>query len=267
MRIPLLEGRDLRPDEPFPSGALVNQAFAKRYFPHEPALGHWFKKAQGENNFARMQVVGIVGDARYRDMREPITPTAYVPFRGMHQTVSKATMMVRTSARNPLSLASPLRQAVARARPGFRVSNLETQQEIDDAQTVRERLLASLAVFFAIVALLLAAVGLYGVLNYSVLQRRREIAVRMAVGAQPGDIIRRVTAEALAMVVAGSLGGLALGLISAQYISTLLYETTVGDPRMIAVPAIVLLLAAIASALRPAARAVQIHPAELLRSD
>ena len=164
----------------------------------------------------------------------------YVPFSGAlsgtHEAVCEAIIMVRTSVPNPLALASRLRLAVVQARPGFRVSNLETQQEINDAQTVRERLLASLALFFAIVALLLAGIGLYGVLNYSVLQRRREIAVRMAVGAQAGDIVRRVTADAFAMVLAGSLVGLALGLISVRYISTLLYETRVTDPHMIAIP-------------------------------
>jgi len=271
MRIPLLEGRDLRPDESFPSGALVNQAFANRYFPNQPALGQWFKKTQGENNFARMQVVGIVGDARYRDMREPITPTAYVPFlgglTGTRKTVKQATIMVRTSARKPLALGSTLRHEVTRARPGFRVSNLETQQEINDAQTIRERVLASLSLFFSVVALLLAGIGLYGVLNYSVLQRRHEIAIRMAVGAQAGDIVRRITADAFSMVITGSLVGLALGLVSVRYISTLLYQTSVADPRMIAIPGVALLLAAIASALRPSVRAVQIQPAELLRSD
>ncbi|HKD90779.1 MAG TPA: ADOP family duplicated permease [Terriglobales bacterium] len=271
MRIPLLEGRDLRPDESFPSGALVNQAFAERFFPNQPALGQWFEKTQGENRLAPMQIVGIVADARYRDMREPITPTAYVPFRGgmtgTRKTVKQATIMVRTSGANPLLLAPALRQTIARARPGFRVSNLETQQEINDAQTVRERVLASLAVFFSVVALLLAGIGLYGVLNYSVLQRRREIAVRMAVGAQAGDIVRRLTTEAFSMVIAGSLVGMGLGVLSARYLVTLLYRTTAADPRMIAIPSVALLLAAIASALRPAARAVQIQPAELLRSE
>ena len=271
MHIPLIDGRDLRLDETFPSGALVNEAFVKRYFPNRPALGQWFKKTQGENQFARMQVVGIVGDARYRDMREPITPTAYVPFRGglagAQKTVKEATLMVRTSSQNPLILASQLRHAVAGARPGFRVSNLETQQAINDAQTVRERVLASLAVFFAVVALLLAGVGLYGVLNYSVWQRRSEIAIRMAVGAQAGDIVRRVTSQALSMVIAGSLVGLALGALSIRYVSALLYQTSLRDPLMIAVPSATLLLAAIVSALRPATRAAQIEPAELLRGE
>ena len=110
-----------------------------------------------------------------------------------------------------MALASTLRREVPRARSEFRVSNIRTQEELVRAQTVRERLLAMLALFFAAVALLLAGIGLYGVLDYSVLQRRREIGIRMAIGAQAGDIARRVTAEVFRMVLAGAVAGLALG--------------------------------------------------------
>jgi len=111
------------------------------------------------------------------------------------QPQSSGTILVRTAGPNPLALASVLRQEVPRARPEFRVSNTRTQQELVDRQTIRERLLAMLAVFFAVVALLFAGVGLYGVLDYSVLQRRHEFGIRIAIGAQAGDIARRVTAE------------------------------------------------------------------------
>ncbi|MGD0779084.1 MAG: FtsX-like permease family protein, partial [Candidatus Solibacter sp.] len=125
--------------------------------------------------------------------------------------------------RRALALASILRQEVPRARSEFHVGNIRAQTEIDRAHTLRERLLAMLALFFAAVALLIAGIGLYGVLDYGVLQRRREIGIRMAIGAQAGDIARRVTADIFSWVLVGALAGVALGMASVRYIGALLY--------------------------------------------
>lgn len=132
---------------------------------------------------------------------------------------------------------------------------------------MRERLLARLAFFFGAVALLLAGTGLYGVLDYSVLQRRREIAIRIALGAQAGRIARRVTAGAFSMVFAGALVGLALGIGSVRFIQALLYQVKPTDPRMLAVPALTILVAALLAALPPVIRAVRIDPAPTLRAE
>ena len=145
--------------------------------------------------------------------------------------IREASIMVRTVGPNPLALASILRQEVSRARSEFRVRNVTEQAALVRAQTVRERLLAMLALFFAIVALLLAGVGLYGVLDYSVLQRRREIGIRMALGAPAAHVARSVTADVLAMVLLGAVVGLALGLGSARYLATLLYQVRATDFR------------------------------------
>lgn len=174
---------------------------------------------------------------------------------------------MRTSTANPLALASTLRQEVKRARPEFRVSNIRTQQELIDAQTIRERLLAMLAFFFAVVALLLAGVGLYGVLDYSVLQRRREIGIRMAIGAQAGDIVRRVTMDVFAMVLLGAAGGLGLGMASVRYIESLLYQVKATDFGALALPSLAILAAALVAALPPVIRAVRIDPVHVLRSE
>ena len=175
--------------------------------------------------------------------------------------------MVRTASADPLALASTLRKEVARARPGFRVSNVRTEDELIQAQTVRERLLAVLALFFAVLALLLAGLGLYGVLDYSVVQRRHEIGIRMAIGAQATHIVWRVAADALAMVLAGAATGLGLGLISARFIQALLYQVKPSDPRMIAVPWLVLLATALLASIPAAVRAIRTDPMTTLRTD
>jgi predicted permease len=271
MRIPLIAGRDFRSTDVYPRAAIVNQAFAKRYFSGENPLG---KSFSDENPGARLEIIGLAGDALYSDIHKPIAPMAYIPFQSVDKKGelkspdhNAGTFIVRTSSANPLALASTLRHEVPRARPEFRVSNIRTQQELIDAQTIRERLLAMLALFFAIVALLLAGVGLYGVLDYSVLQRRREIGIRIAIGAQAGDIVRRVTVDVFAMVLAGALTGLGLGIASVRYIETLLYQVSATDLSMLALPSLTLLLASMLAAIAPVMRAVRIDPVEALRSE
>jgi putative ABC transport system permease protein len=268
MRIRLLGGRDFRQTDTDPAVAIVNEAFAKQYFSGEDPTGKWF-----ENGGARFQIVGFVRDARSRDnMRRAILPTAYVPFHrvdraGVLQATGRGTFVVRTRSANPLAVAASLRQEVPRARSEFRVTNIRTQMEIDQACTIRERLLAMLALFFAVVALLLAGIGLYGVLDYGVLQRRREIGIRMAIGAQAGDIARRVTADVFVMVLVGAVAGIGFGMASVRYIVALLYDVRPTDLGMLAVPSVTILAAALLAALPAVVRAVRIDPVSMLRAD
>jgi putative ABC transport system permease protein len=209
-------------------------------------------------------VVGIVKDAPYKNVREAILPAAYVPFQLPQRS---AAFLVRTSGTNPLALASILRAEVPHARTEFRVSNVRAQADMVRGQTVRERLLAMLALFFAGVALILAGIGLYGVLDYSVLQRRREIGIRMAIGARPAGIARLVTTPIFVMVIAGAVAGLLLGRISARYVTDLLYQVSATDVSMLALPSLVLLAVALTAALPAVVRAVRIDPVEMLRSE
>lgn len=265
MKVPLIDGRDFRPSDTVPGVAIVNQAFAKEYFRGENPIGKSFVR----NGRARFEIVGLVRDARYRNLREPITPTAYIPYRlaDSLEAASAGTFLVRTSSQNPLALAQALRREIPRARPEFRVSNIRTQLEINQAQTVRERLLAMLALFFAAVALLLAGIGLYGVLDYSVLQRRRELGIRIAIGAPSVDIARRVTADVFSMVLLGAAAGIAIGLSSASYVKALLYEVKPTDPGAITLPSLILLAAAVLAALPAVIRAVRIDPVQMLRAE
>jgi predicted lysophospholipase L1 biosynthesis ABC-type transport system permease subunit len=256
----------------YPGSAIVNETFAKAYFNGVNPVGKPFAVAFPGGMRKDFVIVGLVGDVTYRDIHEPILPQAYFPFHTIDSNGTpvprrRGTFIVRTSGSNPLALASILRQEVPRARPEFRVSNIRTQADLVLAQTVRERLVAMLALFFAAVALVLAGIGLYGVLDYSVLQRRREIGIRIAIGAQAGDIAWRVTAEVLSMVILGAFAGLALGLASTRYIGTLLYQVKATDLGALVVPAFVMIAAAVIAAVPPVIRAVRIDPVSMLRAE
>jgi predicted permease len=274
MRIPKLQGRGLRPGEIYPSVAVVNTAFARQVFGGADPMGRYFEKESGDGvTRDRFQVVGVVGDSRYRSLREPATPIAYVPLfqaasrAGFIRPRPSASFIVRTSGPNPLALAEALRKEVSRAGPELRVSKVRTQTQLVEQQTVRERLLSTLALFFAAVALLLAGIGLYGVLIYSVEQRRREIGIRIAIGAPVRDVARRVIAGALWMVAVGSVVGAGLGLALSKSVGTLLYEVKPTDTPMLTAPGLTLVIATILAALPAVIRAACIDPAAMLRSE
>ena len=269
MEIPLFAGRDIHGADLSPGVALINEAFARQFFGNENAVGKWFAGTTGWMKGQRFQVIGVVGDARYRDLRQPVLPVAYTPFRRTDAsgTMQGGTFVVRTSASNPLALASLLRSEIPRARPEFRVSNIRTQQQLIDSQTIRERLLAILARFFGAIALLLAGVGLYGVLDYSVFQRRREIGIRMAIGAQPRELAVHVTARFFWMVLLGAGAGFAVSLSSVRYIEPLLYQVQPTALPVLLIPVLAMMAAALIAALPAVIHAVKIDAATLLRAD
>jgi predicted permease len=265
MKLPLISGRDFRPAET--GAAIVNREFVRTYFPGSDPIGKSFQAEPGGSWGRAFQIAGVVGDTRYRRIRDPILPVAYIPYQAAWHAQS---FIVRVSpsgnSGGSVALASNLRRELSRARPGFRVTGIRTQQGMLQAQTVRERLLAALALYFAAIALLLAGVGLYGVLDYSVLQRRREIGIRMAIGAKAGDIARHVVLGTAAWVFGGSIAGLALAISSARYIESLLYQVKATGLAALSVPALAIIAAAILAALPPVLRAVRTDPAGVLRS-
>jgi hypothetical protein len=271
MRIPLIAGRDFRPEDTFPIVAIVNEAFARQYFDGANPVGRSFDTPSAGFSTVPVQIVGLAGDARSRDrMRRPILPTAYFPFQaadatGAPQPVGRGTFVVRTSTTDPSAMGSTLRQNISQTRADFRVTNIRTQAAIDRAPLARERLLSMLALFFSGVALVVAGIGLYGVLDYTVLQRRREIGIRMALGAQRGDIIRTLTRDVFLMVLLGLFAGLVFALTSTPYIEALFYGVKATDPAMLAGPSAILLAAALAAALPPIVRAIHQNPVTTLR--
>ena len=272
MRIPLLDGRDFRSEDASPRVAIVNRTFARQYLDGATPIGKSFELDTTKGRLT-VPIVGFVPDARSRDnIRFPVRPTAYFPFQsvdsqGAFQPRGRGTFVVRTASANSLALASMLRQEVPRARPEIRVNNIRSQVEIEESITVRERMLAMLALFFAVVALALAGVGLYGVLDYSVQLQRREIGIRMAIGAPAATIARSVTRDVFTMVAAGSAMGMALGLTSARYIGNLLFQVRANDWVRVALPALTILAAAAVAAIPAVIRAVRVDPVKALRAD
>jgi len=273
MKIGLLAGRDFNPDE-VPSGlddkkqpvdgvAIVNESFARKYYEGQNPVGKTFETRGEGNRLLRNTIIGYVPDVRYRNMREPIRPTVYMPF----GTSNWGSFHVRTRAADSYSLALPLRRLVSDTRSEFLVSNVQAQAELVRQHTNRERLLATLSLFFAGVALILAAVGLYGVLNYAVLQRRREIGIRMALGARTSHVARQVSGDVFIMLLLGSAIGLGAGLASERFVESLLFEVKGTDIHLLATPLLTLFAAAFLAALPPVITATRTDPSVTLRAE
>ena len=272
LQIPLIEGRDFRPgdlaprtserDAPRNGIGIVNEAFARVYFDGQNPVGRYVRVQQNKNLDSPMEIIGLVRDAAYYDVREPMRPSVYVPL----EARDNATVLVRTAGAPP-TLSAALRREVMTAQPGFRVDAAEPLSGFVSEQMIRERLLATLSAFFATVALLLAAIGLYGVLNYGVVRQRREIGIRMALGASALRIVRQVTFATLGVVLGGALLGLAAALTFARVVRSLLFEVAPTDPASVLVPMLTLAAASAIAALPATLRAVRIDPAQTLRSE
>lgn len=209
-----------------------------------------------------MEIVGYVHDAVYYDVRETIHPTIYVPM----EKRDFNTFLIRTAG-DPLALSSTLRRMLLKTRSDFQVHTVQSQTAFLRWQMLRERLLAALSLFFAIVALALAAIGLFGLLNYSVIKQRREIGIRLALGARPVHVVHRVTSGLLGMVSLGLFVGLVVGVACGRVVQSLLFEVKATDPETIIGPLIILLAVALFAALPPVLRAVRIDPAQTLRNE
>jgi predicted permease len=269
MKMPLVSGRDFRPEDTSPGAAIVNETFVKTFFSGQDPIGRTFERGA---NQPLNKIVGVTPDVPYHDLREPSRAVFYVPFdeiddKSAPTVVGFATFAIHTDAQNPLALANSLRQIIAQRHNGLRVSNVTTQLDLFRDQTIRERLIAMLAAFFAAVALLLAGIGLYAVLNYSVLQRRREIGIRMAIGSTRAGIVRLVTLDVFLMIALGGCAGVALGFGAARYVESLFYQVNATDADMLALPACAILVTALVATLPAVLRALSTDPTEILRAE
>jgi putative ABC transport system permease protein len=284
---PLLAGRDIsdRDGPGSPRVALVNQAFARKFLGGANPVGHTMQPT-GDPGSPPIEIVGLLADAVYRDVREPALPTAYVP---LSQSVDKSlvedpttmsapaivTLSVRHSTRvMPRSLgtgaavkAGVLTKSVASAigeiDPTLAVTFEPLDNRLSDALTT-ERLLAILSASFGVLALLMAAVGLYGVTSYAVSLRRTEIGIRMALGATRASVVRLVLGRVSRLIGIGMIVGLAIGAWASRFVATLLYGLEPGDPvTLVAAATTLALIGAIAGWL-PANRASRLDPTRVL---
>jgi predicted permease len=270
MRMRLVEGRDFRvgdrapaKDEagrPVPGVAIVNEAFARAYFDGRSPVG---QHVTVKHLKAPMEIVGMAGDAVYFSVREATHPAVLVP---LEPARSGATVLVRAERKAP-DLPRVLRRELPRVWPDARLYDLVPFESIVTQQMIRERLLAALSTFFAVLALVLAAVGMYGVLNYAVTREQRAIGLRMALGARPADIVTLVTTRLAGMVVLGAVAGMGVGLWLGRLVQTLLFQLEATDPAALAPPIIALAAAAMLAVLPPAIRAVRTDPARTIRTE
>jgi predicted permease len=266
MGIPLLAGRSLKAqdDERAPKVAVVNQTFARRFFPDENPVGKRFGFIA--DNADEIEIVGLAMDAKYTSQRAEIPPTAYLPWLQKLRSIGAMTFEVRTIGEPTAALAA-IRQAVRDVDENLPLNNIRTQIEQADQTLMMERLFAKLLSLFGLLAQTLAAVGLYGSLSYQVSQRTHEIGVRMALGAQGGDVLRLVVRQGMRL----ALAGIALGLVGAfavmRVLASLLYGVSAIDPLVFSSVALLLATVALVACLVPARRAMRVNPMIALRHE
>jgi predicted permease len=273
---PLLAGRDIseRDGPSAPRVAIVNQAFARKFLGGANPVGHTIQPTR-EPGSPSIEIVGLLADAVYRDVREPALPTAYVPLSQSvdkslveDPTVTSAPAIVILSVRGASAQTGLLTKSVAAAigeiDPTLALTFEPLDNRISDALT-RERLLAILSASFGLLALLMAAVGLYGVTSYAVSLRRTEIGIRMALGATRGSVVRLVLGRVSRLVGTGLVVGLVIGASASRFISTLLYGLEPGDPVTLVASAATLALVAALAGWLPAYHASRLDPTRVLR--
>jgi predicted permease len=261
MGIPLLRGRDFSMQDTgdAPPVMMVNEAFVRRFFPGEDVVG---KGIQWDVNVAT--IVGVVGDVRQESLSEPAPPLVYVHV--LQNSRSSVNLVVRGEGA-PLQLAAAVRQAIWSVNPEQTITRITTLEEVVGGSVARPRLIAALLGLFAALALVLGAVGIYGVLAYTVGQRQREIGVRLALGARPAEVLGMVLRSGMRLAGLGVAVGVVGALVLARVMSSLLYGVAPHDPLTFAAAAVVLLGVALVACLVPARRAMRVDPAVSLRAE
>jgi len=272
MEIPLLAGRTLtmQDDARAPKVAVVNQTFASKYFPNETPIGQRF--AFDPSKPDEIEIVGLAKDAKYTRQRDEIPPTVYLPWRQELSMMSSATLEVRT-ADDPTAVVSAVRQAVRAVDENLPLNNIRTQIEQVEETLAMERLFAKLLTLFGLLAQQLAAIGLFGVLAYSVSQRTQEIGIRMALGAGRRDVLKMIVHQGMVLALLGVVLGLVGAYVLTKYLeswmnlSRMLFGVKPSDPMTYGIIAVLLTLVALVACFVPARRATKVDPMVALRCE
>jgi predicted permease len=263
-----LAGRDFNAhDTPqSPHVAIINQTMANRFFAGQNPIGKRYRTEEGNKLTEPAEVIGVVQDAKYLSLRAEVPPTAYLPASQSSFFLLPATFELRVAAGTPLALIPGVKSAIAEVNPNVSLQFTTLAAQVDESLT-RERLLAALSGFFGALALLLATIGLYGVMSYNVARRRNEIGIRMALGAQQQGVLRMVLREVALLIGIGLLIGVTAALATTQFVESFLYGIKSTDPVTLSAAAAVLALVAATAGYLPARRASRLDPMAALREE
>ena len=245
-----------------PTPVIVNQAFVEKYLGKENPLGKQFGQAEADANRPRSagyEIIGVVRDSKYNSLRREIHAMMYIP-----QSAGGASFELRTAA-DPQAILPTVREVVAQVNTNLPLFDVKTESEQIDRLLFQERLVARLSSFFGLLALVLACVGLYGLLSYEVSRRTREIGIRMALGAHPGSLLKLVLRQGIVLAIIGAAMGIGVALGVTRYLASMLYDVHANDPLTMIAVAILLTLVALAACYIPARRAMRVDPMVALR--
>ncbi len=264
MSIPLQKGRQFseRDVRDAPAVVVINETFARRHFADTDPLGQQIVFTDAPNAPAR-EVVGVVADVRHAGLDAPAGPEYYVPYEQTPAT--RVTLVARTASNDPASIMPALRGLIREFDKDLPLWNVRTMNSLLSESVARHRFNMTLLGIFALVALLLASLGIYGVMSYSVTQRTHEIGIRMALGAQGRDILKLVVGQGMILTLAGVLTGVVAAFAVTRAMSSLLFGVSAADPLIFSAVALLLTLVALLACYLPARRASRVDPMEALR--
>ena len=263
--IPIISGRGFGVQDTASSQrvGIINQVLAKKRFPNVNPLGKRFR-ADGAAD-AWIQIVGVCADTRYATLRDPAPPQFFLPY-VQRKEIGGLTYVMRTPLA-PAQIIPAVRAVVQKADRDLPIVDIRTQHEQIDANMQMERTFAALSAGFGLLALALACVGIYGIMAYSVANRRNEIGIRLALGAQPGQVRGMILRESTWLTLAGIVAGVGAALALTRLVKTMLYGVQPNDPLTITAGVVILLAVALAASWIPARRAAGVQPMEALRHE